>query len=227
MSKFIEMGDGFIASPLTKEEEKYAFSNGSQIASQTGFVGYLQADFGASADEFFSRWFNFNAHLNSEIFNNELESLIFALRSKGRILCNRESLAEFCTSLLAGSDIYGLRIDGKSHSFLFRFNLDKDKYDVYCYCYIKSFLNEHIGKASRGIRFVNLDYDEIFRIPDGDKIKIVYPRNSIEYKVCRYIDETHLTVGKNLYHIYEFTEIMNRLNATVEPVKEGEVKNDI
>lgn len=226
MSNFIEMGDGFIASPLTKEEEKYAFCNSSQIALQAGLAGYLKADFGASGDEFFSSWFNFVAPLDSEL-KNELKSLILALRSKGRILYNRESLAGFCTSLLAGSGIYGIRIDGKSHSFLFRFNLDKDEYDVCCYCYIKSLLNEHIVKASRGIRFVNLDYDEIFRIPDGDKIKIVHPRNFIEYKVCRYIDETHLAVGKNLYHIYEFAEIMNRLNATVEPVKEEEVKNDI
>ena len=173
---------------------------------------------------FFSSWFNFVAPLDSK-FKNEFESLILALRSKGRILYNRESLAGFCASLLTGSDIYGIRIDGKSHSFLFRFNLDKDKHDVHCYCYIKCLLNEHIGKASRGIRFVNLDYDEIFRIPDGDKIKIVYPDNQTECKACRYIDECHLEVGKSLYHIYQFAEIMNEIDAVVEPIREGKGDN--
>lgn len=63
-------------------------------------------------------------------------------------------------------------------------------------------------QAEKGIRFITPDYKEMFRIPDGDRIRMTLPSGETQEQTCRYIDETHLEVGNNLYHICEFAERM-------------------
>lgn len=42
--------------PLTQDEQKYTFRQGTQIEGQTGNIGYLRGDFGGTGKEFYSTW---------------------------------------------------------------------------------------------------------------------------------------------------------------------------
>ncbi len=71
------------------------------------------------------------------------------------------------------------------------------------------------------IRFIDPNYVELFRIPDGGEIKITYPPGDDRGTVtaqCRYHGEMHFDiVGGTVYHICQFAEIMARIGAKVEP----------
>ena len=74
-------------------------------------------------------------------------------------------------------------------------------------------------EKDRSIRFITPSYDELFRIPDGATIKVTYPdRESIQK--CRYIDDYHLYVGRTVYHICEFAEIVKRNKGACVPEEE-------
>lgn len=68
------------------------------------------------------------------------------------------------------------------------------------------------------IRFIDSEYNTLFRIPDGGNINITYPddRGTIT-RDCKYLDETHTDIGNNCYHICQFAEVMERNRATYEP----------
>jgi hypothetical protein len=54
------------------------------------------------------------------------------------------------------------------------------------------------------IRFVDRDGKELFKIPDGASIRVVYPPGDgrgIVTLPCEYIGEHHAKIGKNVYHI--------------------------
>ena len=48
------------------------------------------------------------------------------------------------------------------------------------------------------IRFIYPDYQEKFRIPDGDQILVSYPTGDRKAFVCKYIDDCHLLVFSHL-----------------------------
>ena len=86
----------------------------------------------------------------------------------------------------------------------------------------RKLLDSHLKEAERGIRFITPDYQELFRIRDGEKIRISYRDGSAEDFVCRYIDPTHLEVGGgscNLFHICELAEHLDGIGAKAEPVR--------
>ena len=60
------------------------------------------------------------------------------------------------------------------------------------YCYVREWLDRHLKQAERGIRFITPHYEEKFRIPDGDKIRITSSWGQTNDRTCRYIDEYHL-----------------------------------
>ena len=76
---------------------------------------------------------------------------------------------------------------------------------------------KHIQKAEQGIRFIDPQYKELFRIPDGGKVIVTTSRGEKREYPCRFIDEYHTEVGSNLYHICEFAERMQKNGATYEP----------
>jgi hypothetical protein len=74
--------------------------------------------------------------------------------------------------------------------------------------------------SDKTIRFIDSDYRELFQIPDGASITITYPPDDGRGTLtcpCRYIDEAHVRVGNNDYHICEFAERMEALRAKYEP----------
>ena len=93
---------------------------------------------------------------------------------------------------------------------------------MYCYCYRADWLAQHMARAQRGIRFITPDYNEKFRIPDGDEIRVTAPDGESHDYECRYIDDYHFELDgacHNLYHIAEFAERMERNGNTVIPLR--------
>lgn len=69
------------------------------------------------------------------------------------------------------------------------------------------------------IRFITSSYDELFRIPDGGKVKIGYPDRSF-IAPCEYIDDYHTRIGGEVYHICQFAEILERGDGKASPEPE-------
>ena len=151
-------------------------------------------------------------------FKSELDDVINALRSDEHgLLKDRPAMRAFaskhpesvfdkryCTG-------YGFRVDTDKYAYLLRCNPIKGDYNFYCYCYVGEWLDKHMEKAERGIRFINPDYMELFRIPDGGRIALTTSWGEKSEHTCRYIDDTHTEIGSNLYHICELAERMQKM----------------
>jgi hypothetical protein len=73
----------------------------------------------------------------------------------------------------------------------------------------------------KDIRFIDSDYNELFRIKDGELFKFTSYDGEVKPLMCRFIDEAHIRViGKysNDYHICEFAEKMERVGNKYEPM---------
>ena len=216
----------FTIRPLHTDEQKYTYKQSTQIEGQTGNIGYLRGDFGAGGKEFFSSWFDHRRDLKTDEFKSELDEVINALRSEEYgLLKSRTAMAQYAgkypDSAFQGNYAteYGFRTDTEKYSFLIRCNPARGDYNFYCYCYVREWLDRHMEKASRGIRFITPDYKEKFIIPDGDKIRIALSDGEQLDRTCRYINENYLEVGSNLYHICEFAERMEQNGNTVIPLR--------
>lgn len=209
---------------MIEAEDKYTFRQSSQISSQTGLIGYLRADMDTDGNGFFSSWNDYRKDLKTDEFKQEFDEVINSLREEGDILHNRKDLAYYCytnpqSKMPTEQDYYGVRVDTDKYTYLLRLNPNKGEYNLYCYCYVKDWLNGHMKDAAKGIRFINSHYKELFRIPDGGKIKIHLAWNEDQVRTCRYIDDYHVEVGDNLYHICEFAERMEQNGNTVIPLR--------
>lgn len=73
---------------------------------------------------------------------------------------------------------------------------------------------------NKTIRFIDSEYRELFVIPDGANINIIYSpgddRGTLTCK-CEFLDPTHTKIGSNVYHICEFAERMKAIGARYEP----------
>ena len=209
---------------LTEKEDKYTFSNSMQISMQCGLIGHLRADMDSDGNGFFSSWEDYRKELKTDEFKDEFDKVINSLREEGDILYNRKALAKYCYSSPQAKmnnehDYYGVRVDTQKYAYLCRLNPNKGEYNLYCYCYIKDWLDKHIRSAEKGIRFITTEYKEKFRISDGEKIRITFSDGEVKDRVCRYIDDSHVEVGDDLYHICEFAERMEQCGATFIPLR--------
>ena len=209
---------------LTEKEDKYTFSNSMQISMQCGLIGHLRADMDSDGNGFFSSWEDYRKELKTDEFKDEFDKVINSLREEGDILYNRKSLAKYCYSspqakMNNEQDYYGVRVDTQKYAYLCRLNPNNGEYNLYCYCYIKDWLDKHIRSAEKGIRFITSEYKEKFRISDGEKIRITFSDGEVKDRVCRYIDDSHVEVGDDLYHICEFAERMEQCGATFIPLR--------
>ena len=208
---------------LTEAERKYTFSQSQQLSMQTGLIGYLRADFGSNGNEFWTTWNDFRKDLKTDEFKAEFDEVINGLRD-GDVLSGRKAMSSYCYSTPDSSfnddcNHYGIRLDTGKYSYLMRFNPNRGEYNLYCYCYQKEWLNAHLKNAERGIRFINPHYQEQFRIADGEKISIKLGDGKTMERTCRYIDDYHVEVGDNLYHICEFAERMEQGGCTYAPME--------
>jgi hypothetical protein len=210
--------------PMSFEERKYTYAQSSQLMSQTESIGRLRGDFGRSGTEFWTTWEDHRQDLKTDEFKTELDEVINALRSEEYgLLKDRRSMVSFSRaepdSTFKGSYTteYGFRVDTEKHAFLIRCNPQQGDYNFYCFCYVSKWLDHHIEEARKDIRFIDSGYKELFRLPDGEQVTITLASGEKLEETCRYIDETHLEVGRSLYHICEFAERMERNGNTYAP----------
>lgn len=210
-----------------KENEMiYTFAPSHQLIMQTGCVGFLRGDFG-KGDEFYTSWFDAASVRNTPEFKSEFNEVVTALRDdpqyKGilrniydmKMLCATRPQSKMPDRLREHS--YAFRADTQKHTYLLRLFPFQSDYNFYVYAYQKEHFERHLEKAASGIRFITPDYKERFTIPDGDEILITSPNGAKATRTCRYIDDYHLEVGRNLYHICEFAERMESVGNKVEP----------
>lgn len=204
---------------LLPEERAYTYSQSSQIESQCGCIGHLRADFG-DGTAFFSTWSDHRADLKTDEFREEIDRVINSMRDS--IFKTREALRKYCWSHLEGSfgddRNWGARVDTDKFSYLFRLNPNRGEYNIYCFCYRRDWLDQHLAATRRGIRFINPNYDELFRVPDGGSVVVEYKDGEKDIKTVRYIDDYHVEIGWDIYHICEYAEKLQRIGATVRPL---------
>ena len=209
---------------MTPEEQLYAYSQSTQIAGQTGCIGYLRGDFG-SGKEFYTSWFDHRSEYKTDVFKSELDEVVNTLREKDGLLCTRDSMTRFCyqrpESEFEGNYCaeYGFKVQTPQHTYMLRCNPNDGDYNFYLYAYVARFLEHHMEQTKQGIRFITPGYKEMFRIPDGDHIRILCSDGSHMDRSCRYIDEYHVEIGNDLYHICQFAEIMERNGNTAIPLR--------
>ena len=212
---------------MTEQERMYTYTQSKQIRMQTGNIGYLRADMDSSGRGFFSNWNSFRDDLRTEEFKHDLKNVIDTLRFEdryGSFLKDRVSLAKYCYSHFQAGDSEGrsffFRADTEKYSYMLRLNPTPGEYNLYCYCYRRDWLDHHLKAAERGIRFIDSDYKELFRLKDGGKISLSFADGSKETLSCRYIDDYHLEAGfgsSNIYHICEFAEKREKAGIDVRP----------
>ena len=213
--------------PLTTEEVLYTYHNSQQISSQTGLIGHLRADMGSLGTEFHYTWFEFRSDLNTSEFKSDLDAVIDSCREKGSFLSNRTSLAQFCLSKEVlpydtGRD-YGVRIDTDTYAYLMRLNPHKGDYNLYCHCYFKEWLDAHMQRAKNGICIKDSEYRERFRLADGDEFIIrnqdATGTDQVQKYVARYVNDSHFEFGRNLFHVDQFADFLERSGQTVVPLR--------
>lgn len=213
-----------------KENEMlYTFRQSQQIKMLTGYVGYLRGDFGKDGNEFYSTWNDEISERKTLEFQLEFDDVINALRDDPKyrgILRNLEDMKLLCSARPqsymnhnARADSYAFRVDTESYSYLIKCQTGKGDYNFYVTAYEKDCLDRHIKNAEKGIRFVDSSYKKLFTIPDGERIQITFSDGNKELRTCRYIDECHLEVGRNFYHICEFAEKMRVVGNKVVPMR--------
>lgn len=217
----------FEVKALKPEERIYTFKQSYQLEGQTGCIGHLRGDMGRDGLRFHTSWEDHRTDLKSDDFKLEFDRFVNAMRSDERLgyfFKDFQSLEKFCHShpesrFDGDSQYYGFRVDTQFYSYLIRLNPCQNDYNFYVYCYRQDWLNYHINQANRGIRFITPDFVELFRLQDGDLIRIDWRDRDSTFYSCRYIDEAHVQIGVNIYHICEFAEMMERNGGTVTPLR--------
>ena len=217
---------------MTDQERLYAYTQSSQIGSMTGNIGHLRANMDSGGESFFSAWFDFRGDLKTEEFKTELSEMIDHLRfddSPDCFLKNRTVLSKYCFSHpeAAGHDFreFFFRADTEEYTYMFRLNPSPNEYVMYCYCYRKEWLDLHMKEAEKGIRFIDSDYHELFKLRDGAKIRVEFS-DEVQERVCRYIDSTHFEYGYGpfaVFHILEFAEWVASGRAHAKPVNQEDL----
>lgn len=67
------------------------------------------------------------------------------------------------------------------------------------------------------IRFIDSNYNDLFSIPDGGTIFLMYSDGEKAEKTCKYIDPTHFYVGNHCWHMCEFAERMEQNQTRYAP----------
>ena len=209
---------------MTPADRLYAYNQSSQLEGQTGCIGHLRGDFGAGK-EFYTSWFDHRREYKTDEFKAEFDEVVNTLREKDGLLCTRGSMTRFCyqnpEAEFEGNYCaeYGFKVQTPQHTYMLRCNPNYGDYNFYLYAYVARFLEHHMEKAKQGIRFITPGYKELFRIPDGDHIRILCSDGSHMDRGCRFIDEYHVEIGNDIYHICQFAEIMERSGNNAIPLR--------
>ncbi len=83
--------------------------------------------------------------------------------------------------------------------------------------------------SEKSIRFITSEYDDKFKLPDGGVVEVTYPDRRFSMK-CEYVDDYHMKLGYDVFHICQFAEMLERGGGTCRPepiVMENEAAWDV
>lgn len=213
----------------TPAERLYAEDQSTQIAGQCGSPGYLRGRLDDTGTVFAKSWERNVPSLNTPEFKAEFNSVLDMLRFDERnshALKNRTTMLAYCLDhpegRLPDCHEYVFRADTEDYSYLVRCIPNGEDHHVFIYPYHRDWLDRHMKQAEKGIRFIDSYYKELFRIPDGDMVRITRSDGTYIDRVCRYIDECHMEIGHgwdSLFHICQFAEQIERCGSTVIPLR--------
>lgn len=210
--------------PLAATEKLYAYNQNAQIDAQAGCIGNFRGDFGEGND-FFISWFDHHAAYKTAAFKIEADKVIEVLRQDGEVLSNLEGMNHYCEKYPESemNGVFGFKLETPDYVFVLRCNPRYGDMNFYIYAYVRSMWEQHMGNAKQGIRFINTDYQELFHIPDGDKIRIRTASGEIRDRTCRFIDETHFETSSEytstVYDIHDFAERLEKRHGKVIPLR--------
>ncbi len=216
--------------PMTPAERKYSYTQSQEIMAKASCIGHLRADFGSDGEGFYSSWDDHYSDLKTDNFKAELNQVINALRFDSAydgILASRGKMTAYCyghpESSYGNDRDFGFRADTERYTYLLRLNPNPGEYNLYAYCYVREWLGRHLEKAAQGIQFITPEYKELFRIPDGDEIRITTSDGKVLDRTCRFIDETHVEiksgVTSQVLHICQFAELTQHAGSKVIPLR--------
>ena len=219
----------YVIKIMAPAERNYCYTDSQQLDKQTGCIGHLRGDMDRSGKGFFTSWWDHCPELKTQAFKDEFDDFINALRFDDRyggIFKNRSSLSRYCyehkESVFAEDFIpqYGFRVDTPEHAYLLRLNPMQGDYNLYVYCYRREALDRHLKNAERGICFVDPQGKTLFRIPDGDSIRVLRPDGTQHDHICRYIDDHRAEIGSgHLYGMVQFAQQMEQTGSTFVPLR--------
>ena len=67
------------------------------------------------------------------------------------------------------------------------------------------------------IRFIDINHNELFRVPDGGQIIITYPNGAKQRATCKYISEQYMGIDGRCYHNLRWAELMKESGRTYAP----------
>ena len=221
--------------PTLAEEQKYTNALSRQLCNTTGHIGRFCCDFGSCETGSGKMQPDANAVRKFEEMRIELDGVFNFKRiddCQDSLLRYRNVIVSYVQShpdsIMDGNEPrrYALRFDIGNFVYLLDRTLLKEDHnyycDFYCWCYANPTFDRYLKNARRGIRFITPDYKELFRIPNGDQIRIIRPNGDHSDKQCWYIDDYHVEVGcyqGDVYHIYQLAELLERNGCTMIPLR--------
>ena len=77
------------------------------------------------------------------------------------------------------------------------------------------------------ICFIDTDYKELFKIPNGESLHVIYPpidRRDVNERLqafkCEFVDESRVKIGGSVYNIHQHAAILECIGARCEPAKQ-------
>lgn len=216
----------------TTQETLFAYKLPTAINSYIGLIGCFRADYGSDGTSFCHSFsdgpYKDKADKNGfkDIFNNFVNELTASLSNFEQMskFCENSVFARHESGLFSGD--YLFRRDEGLFSLIVKMIPVQGVYNIYIHCYFKEQLDYYIEHSKKGIRFINSNYRELFRIPNGGQITIEQPNGNLTPCVCYYIDDYHTVIGHNIWHICEFAEKMERIKTPYKPIKDKEENNE-
>lgn len=204
----------------------YMYNNCNDICGHAGYAGLTRVNF--DGEQIVIRDFPSYFVKRDDIeLNQYMKWLIKALSSDedcGKMLSSPKAMKAYCekhpeAEINEHDNEYGFMTENEKYTFLIR-AVCTERCELFIYIYDKTLFAAHIKNASKGIRFIDSDYKDLFVIPDGGKIVVKGALNYEKTFVCRLVDPYHTEIGSGIYHICQFAEIMERNGATYCPFTE-------
>lgn len=140
----------------------------------------------------------------------------------------RVLLASLCSQLISRENMeLNFIITGNDFTFLLELSDLRTKYadplsieiTYKCQIFESAIFKRYMAKSVQGIRFITPQYIEKFRIENGNCVEIIYSNGSRKRFPCYYVDDTHFIIGKSIYHICEFADMIQKIGAVCRPVE--------